>query len=253
MATFDEEEATTPPLPAEHRDEGSHTLYAWGAVAAALLIAVALGTVIVVKIRRKPVAEETPPPSKDVVVRRIAPRDLVDDIRLPGTVEPWESVWVTAQIAGEVISLEVDEGRKVERGDALCRLDERDYKAAADRAAGVVAQGSAALRLAKLQLDRIERLKNEGAIGEAELDAADAAAKQAEAALAQATAAREQASLALQRTVVRSPLTGVVSEVPVTVGTVLAPGKKVARIVDSRKVRVAVGIPERDVLAVRTI
>ncbi|MBD3348277.1 MAG: efflux RND transporter periplasmic adaptor subunit, partial [Candidatus Eisenbacteria bacterium] len=82
--------------------------------------------------------------------------------------------------------------------------------------------------------------------------------KRAKANLAQAKAGRElararlaQASLALERTVVTSPISGIVSTVTVEAGELVGPGKAIARVVDIGTVRVAVGIPERDVLAVR--
>ncbi len=253
MNKHNDADSERPTPPAERADDARQTLIGWAGVGGLAVLALVLGLVIVARVRRVPEPSQRTRPAKDVVVWRITPRDLVDDVRLPGTVQARDSLWVMAQVAGEVVSVKVEPGRKVEKGDPLCHIDERDYKAAADQAQAAVAQASAGLRLARLQLARMKKLQADGAIGKAQFDVADAAVSQAEAAREQATAARERASLALERTIVRAPLSGVVSEVPVSVGTVLAPRKNVARIVDSRKVKVVVGIPERDVLAVRGI
>jgi membrane fusion protein (multidrug efflux system) len=111
----------------------------------------------------------------------------------------------------------------------------------------------AARDLAQLHLDRVRQLKADGVAGKAEYDSADAAFRQAAATLSQAGVAVEQAKLALKRAVVVAPIAGTISEVPAKVGALIPPGGRVARIIDIRKVRVAVGIPERDVGAVEKL
>jgi membrane fusion protein (multidrug efflux system) len=149
-----------------------------------------------------------------------------------------------------VVRVGVEEGETVTAGTPLCTIDDRDYVAAVEQATAGRDAAKASLGLAKLQFERIARLRRDGTVGQAEYDAAEAAVSQAEASLRQATAAAGRAKLALERTVVRAPISGFVSKRPATVGGLVAPGARVARLVDTRKVRVNVGIPERDVLAV---
>jgi membrane fusion protein (multidrug efflux system) len=238
--------ASVPQSPSDTRS----SLIAWAVVVGAAFLALVLGIAIVRRLLSSPEQEAggdraaTP-----VVVTRLEPGTVVDKIRLPGVVSAWEEVTVAAQVGGAVVSLEVHEGDEVAKGDVLCRLDDRDYKAALDKESASFDRARAARDLADLQLGRVRRLKADGVTGQAEYDSADAAFRQAAATVSQAKAAVAQAALALERTVVVAPMAGTISGVPAKVGALIPPGGPVARIVDIRKVKVAVGIPERDVAA----
>jgi len=189
-------------------------------------------------------------PTVSVAVIPLESQVFVDKVDLPGVVEPWNDVWVSAQVAGVVMEVSVEEGDTVTEGAPLCRIDDRDYVAALEQATAGRDAATSALGLAEVQFERIARLRRDGTVGQAEYDAAEAAVSQARAAARQAEAAISGAKLALGRPVVRAPMAGFVSKRPAAVGALLSPGGRVARIVDTRKVRVNVGIPERDVLAV---
>jgi membrane fusion protein (multidrug efflux system) len=229
----------------------------WAAVGALLLVVIATGLAVRSKSarireeREKARAKEKPP--TDVSVIEIKPRTVTDALELPAVLSAWEEAWVSAEVGGTVSSVEVDEGDRVAAGDVLCRIDDADYRVAADAARASLDRAKAAYDAASTRLQRTRRLRSQGAVGEAELDSTDAAERQARAAVGQAEAALRQAELALERTAVRSPLAGTVSKVAVSAGELLAPGKKAARVVDAGRLRVAVGIPERDVNAVRDL
>ncbi len=247
-------EADGPPVPRVPPQDTFSSFIVWAVVGGAALLALVLLIVILRRVMSPPEQEAGEDRSATpVVVTRLEPRTVVDRIRLPGVVSAWEEVTVAAQVGGVVVSLEVDEGDEVAKGDVLCRLDDRDYRAALDKESASSDRARAARDLAELQLGRVRQLKADGVAGQAEYDSADAAFRQAAATVLQAKAAIRQAKLALERTVVVAPMAGTISEVPAKVGALIPPGGHVARIVDIRKVRVAVGIPERDVVAVEKL
>jgi membrane fusion protein (multidrug efflux system) len=233
------------------------TLIAW--VVVGVLFLLALVMFAAVKARRDRIAEErargraTGKPPMAVVVSEIAPRVVVDRISLPGLVEAWEDVWVSAEVRGVVVSMAVGEGDEVAPGAVLCRLDDRDYTAGVDGARAALELAEAARELAESQLTRSLRLRGEGAVNKADYEAADAAVKQSKARSKQATSALKQADLSLERTVIRAPITGTVSDLSVSVGQLVSSGNPVARIVDLRNVKIVAGIPERDVLAAQEL
>jgi membrane fusion protein (multidrug efflux system) len=222
-----------------------------GSLFALLLI---LGGVISAKKRRALAERESEAkaerPAVSVVVIELESQTFVDEVSLPGVVDPWKDVWVAAQVAGIVVGVSVVEGDTVARGAPLCRIDDRDYVAALAGADAGADAANSAVGLAALQFERMAKLRRDGTVGQAEYDAAEAAVRQARASFRQAMAASAGAKLALERTVIRAPMTGFVSRLPATVGILLSPGARVARIVDTTKVRVNIGIPERDLLAV---
>ena len=144
-------------------------------------------------------------------------------IKATGTIEPCEVVDVVAQVAGKIVSFgddprgktdpnykgkTIDYGSPVEEGTVLARIDDAIYKTRVE----------------------LEKAKCERA--EAELAAAQAKAKEkaadpstiaAEAAVAQAKAALKEAEINLDRTIIRSPIKGVVVARRINVGQNVAP------------------------------
>lgn len=119
-------------------------------------------------------------------------RELVVRVVATGRVKPVSRIQIAAKIAGEVASLEVDDGDRVEKGALLARLDDDQAAAAVEQAQAAVAeararferqrqvaseQSSAELRQARVnlrsaqrQLARIEQLFEAGGATEQELD-----------------------------------------------------------------------------------
>ncbi|HEX8906288.1 MAG TPA: biotin/lipoyl-binding protein, partial [Longimicrobiaceae bacterium] len=67
---------------------------------------------------------------REVRTEKVARRDLVAMVTASGKVEPKRKVDISADIAGRVIQLAVEEGQWVNRGDLLLRIDPSQYEAA---------------------------------------------------------------------------------------------------------------------------
>jgi RND family efflux transporter MFP subunit len=152
-----------------------------GALGAALLAAALLNPL---RSRAQPAAENRPP--KPTVVEYVSPqrRDLVRQIRLAATVQPWEETQLYAKVSGYLREIYVDKGAVVRRGQLLATLDVPEM---ADELAQQRAQESAAqarsrepvvsLETARAEVDRAERELEQA---RAELDAARVAAQEPE-------------------------------------------------------------------------
>lgn len=174
-----------------------------------------------------------------VVVTVLEPVVLEDRIRLPGMVAPLRDVTVAAEVAGRVVERPVPEGATVEAGQVICRLEDADYQIAVRRAA-------AAVRLAEADLARVRALAEQQVAPTAELDRAENACSQARAEL-------QAAELALSRCRIVSPLSGVLDEMVPEVGERVAVADRVARVLDIARVKIEIGIPERELAAVRDL
>lgn len=181
------------------------------------------------------VDEPATPDSRRVVnveVRTLAPRPFTDMIRLTGTVNADREVTVAAEEGGTVAAVLADKGDRVRRGQSLVRLDDELL-----RAQRAEAEAQAALAADRWQ--RRKRLYEEERIGtEGEYVEARLAADQTRARL-------ELIEARLRRTVVRAPFDGLLDRRPVEVGSVVAPGQAVARILDLEPLKVTAGVPER--------
>jgi HlyD family secretion protein len=178
---------------------------------------------------------EAPTPILEAVAARSGALPLEE--RLTGLVRAEGQVAIRPQIAGPVVAVLVRNGDAVERGQPLVRLDDTTVReqlrqAEADLRLARAAGAEELARVAELEalVTRTRRLHAAQLVSqldletqEAQLAAARAAADQAIARVEQAAAAVEERRAALDRAVVRAPMSGRVggrnAEVGMMVGT----------------------------------
>src|SRR5882757_3939507 len=168
-------------------------------------------------------AQSAPPPPQ-VSVAQVLERPVKDWDEFTGRMQAVESVEIRPRVSGYIDKVAFTEGSQVKRGDLLFVIDPRPYKADADRAAADVKRYKTALELARLELTRVQRLKDSGAVSEEELDERKSALAQTEANVAGSEAALEAANLNLNFTQVTSPIAGRASRAEVTRGNLVTGG-----------------------------
>jgi len=180
------------------------------------------------------VAEEAGPLGRivSVEVMEIRPEAFTDFVQVVGTIEPNREVIVSAEESGTIRELLVARGQGVSVGQPIARIDDRVLRPQVEQAAAEAA-------LARETWERQRRLWEEDRVG-SEIAYLQARYR-AETAEAGARAIRER----LERTVVRSPIAGVLDNRFVELGTLVAPGTQIARVIDAGVVKVAGGVPER--------
>jgi len=171
-----------------------------------------------------------------VITLTLKPRRLEDKINLPAEVEPYEDLWVKAEVRGQVVKIHVAEGQTIQEGQILIQLDDRDYRTR-------LARIEASYKLTKLDYDRIAALARKKVVAAAKLD-------EIEAQLKDVTARLSEAKLALSRTKITAPIDGRVNEIKAKPGNFIDVGNLVAQILQFDKVKVTVGVPESDVAAI---
>ncbi len=135
-----------------------------------------------------------------------------------------ETVEIRPRVSGYIDRVAFTEGSQVKRGDLLFIIDPRPYQAEYDRAAADVKRYKTALDLGRIELARVQRLKDSGAVSEEELDERKSTVAQGEANVSGSEAALETASLNLNFTRVASPIAGRVSRAEVTRGNLVTGG-----------------------------
>jgi len=180
------------------------------------------------------------------------------DRELSGTIEAYE-VQLTSKVTARVVEVRCEEGKAVNAGDTLMRLDDSDYRNAARAAqaqvraaaAGLSAAASRAV-LADTSLARVEKLYASGNLSRQEIDRARTEATGARDALSAARtavdAARAQHDLAQARMndcTVIAPVAGVVSAVAFRLGETVLAGSVPVTIIDLGQTWLTVYLPER--------
>jgi RND family efflux transporter MFP subunit len=168
-------------------------------------------------------AQSAPPPPQ-VSVAKVLERRVKDWDEFTGRLQAVETVEIRPRVSGYIDKVAFTEGGQVKRGDLLFVIDPRPYQADTDRAAVDLKRYKTSLDLARIELARVQRLKDSGAVSEEELDERRSTVAQAEANSAGAAAALEAATLNLNFTRVTSPITGRVSRAEVTRGNLVTGG-----------------------------
>lgn len=144
--------------------------------------------------------------------------------RVNARVEALDQARVAAEIAGRIERLEVRVGDQVARGEVLLRLDDTDYRIAADRAHTQVELLAARLALAEAQLAQSRSLAARGFVSDEALRIRETELAISRSELAAARQALEAARVALARSTLRAPFDGVVRERLASTGDYATPG-----------------------------
>lgn len=178
------------------------------------------------------------PPQRTVEVKvvQVAPRPLVVTTTAVGTIEPENRVVVASQEEGLVTALLVREGDRVQRGDVLAQLDDRQL-------AAQLAEAQARLVESAGQWRRARTLTHEGLITEADGDAAQAAYEVAQARV-------EALRTRLSFTRITAPVEGVVTVRHVELGDLVGSRAPVVELAAGRRV-LRVPVSELDVVKLK--
>lgn len=157
-------------------------------------------------------------PAVAVEVAPVAVTDVEEAIEVVGTLAPKFAVDIKSEVTATVAEVLVTEWVPVRKGQVLARLDSREADAALAAAKANLAQALAAEQAAVRELERVEKLKAYGLATAQNLDdartARDAAAAAAEAARAQVRGAETY----LSKTLIVSPMDGIVAYRGVSAG-----------------------------------
>lgn len=175
-----------------------------------------------------------------VVNVEVAPVTLTDFtayIRLTGEVEAMNDVMVSAEESGVIERFYLEKGRYLKKGSPIAKIRDRVLRAQVEEAA-------AAAHLAEERYERQRRLWEDEQIGSeiAYLEAKYQADLQA--------SRHEYLQARLERTVIRSPISGIFDERHVDIGEMVTPGTTVARVIEVDRLKVTGGIAERFATAV---
>ena len=160
----------------------------------------------------------------EVSVAQVIEKRVKDWDEFTGRLQAVETVEIRPRVSGYIDKVAFTEGGMVKSGDLLFVIDPRPYQAEYGRAAADVKRFKTALDLARIELVRVQRLRDSGAVSEEELDQRKSSVAQGEANVAGSEAALETASLNLNFTRVTSPIAGRVSRAEVTRGNLVTGG-----------------------------
>ena len=168
--------------------------------------------------------KETEPEAPIVVVEPVGVEDVEIYGEYVGRIRAQQFVEVRARVEGFLESMDFEEGTYVSKNQVLFVIDQKQYRARADKARAQLRKDSALVLKTQRDLNRIRPLFQQNAASQLDLDNAIAAYETAVASMGMSQADLDQAEQELSYTWVRSPISGYISERYVDLGTLVGTG-----------------------------
>jgi HlyD family secretion protein len=204
-----------------------------------------------------------------VKLEPVQQRDLVAIVSASGWIRPHRKVDVQADVMGRIVELNVREGDHVTKGQVLLRIDPTQYQATVARMRAMVSEALARQSQARANLiqanrayERAMTLSKSGenlisrqAVEDAETQFAvqKELLRAAEYGVQQARAAVNEEEDRLNKTIIRAPMTGVVTRLEVEegetaiIGTMNNPGSLLLTVADLSAMEAVIRVDETDV------
>ncbi len=193
-------------MPAKLRPRRVHSIPRW-----AYVLFVVLAVLVLWRTFQRGVGTLKPAqaPVRPVTVAKVVAKDVplyLDEI---GTCAAYETVLVQAQVSGQIITRDFQDGADVKKGDPLFTIDPRPFQAVLD-------QDKAQAALDQVNLKRQEDLRARKVISQQDYDTAVANAQKSQAAV-------EAAQVNVDFCYIKSPINGRVGLRNVDVGNLVGP------------------------------
>ncbi len=188
-----------------------------------------------------------------VQVETVAPRAVQFSISAVGSVAAFETVAITARVAGAVERVLFAEGETATPERVLVEIEPERFRLAQASAKAVMGGAEAALIDAEASLTRRETVNrdNPGLVRDEDLQNARARSAALRAQVEQARSALAVAELNLRDALVRSPVAGVLQTREVQTGQYVQPGTRLATVVRRDPLLLRFRVPEGDAAHLR--
>jgi len=186
---------------------------------------------------------------------KVARQDVASVLTIRGTIaaRPNEDVKISALVAGRVMAVSAAEGDAVRQGQVVAEIDPRPFEDQVRQAKAALAQATAKLENARLNLPRTERLLERGIAAAKEVEDARTELAASEAGAEEAQVALGTATLQLSRTKVAAPISGIIVKRLVSVGEQVdgTAAQPILEIANLDEVELAANLPSGQLSQVR--
>lgn len=228
----------------------------WG-IAVALLAALAFGAMRILAARTAQqaataaqISQRADAPveltASDLVQVKV--RALSQGLPISGTLKAANAVFVKARVAGELQGFTLREGDSVKAGQTIGHIDATDAQARVRQAQQQAQSAKAQVDMAKRTFDNNSALVDQGFISKSSLDTSISSLAAAEANFRALQAGADMATKALADTVLRAPITGLVSQRLAQNGERMALDGRVVEIVDLSRLELEASLSPADSL-----
>ena len=199
-------------------------------------------------------ADDDPTAAAKTLERALAPREvrLVSpeireerpSVQLVGEIRAFDTVAISSEVAGKVDRVLVEVGDRVATGTPLVEVDRETFRIYQQQAEANLAAANADLALAVKDLERKRDLRSDETIPQSAFDQAQAAHDLGTARVAVASAALDLAKRDYDRSVIRAPAAGAITQRLVVAGQWAEVGVGLLHLAIGDRIKVSARVPE---------
>ena len=173
---------------------------------------------------------KSPVPQPIVVTTHPKQTSLTSPLFLTGQIEAKQSAALGFQVAGRIALRFVKQGDKVQSGQLLMQIDDRDYQLKVAAVKAKIRSTESDLETAKRDLARVKDLRQRKLVSQQQVDNAQNAVTKLTAALAALQPELKLAENQLQYTQLKAPENGIITAIQTEAGQVVGAGTPVLQI-----------------------
>ena len=185
----------------------------------------------------------------DVV--KLQAMELMQGLPISGSLKAVNSAVIKARVAGELQGLTVREGDFVKAGQVIARIDASENQSRVRQTREQAESAKAQVDVVQRQYDNNKALVDQGFISKTSLDTSLANLNAARATYKAALAATDVAVKSVDDTVLRSPISGQVSQRMAQPGERVGVDSKIVEVLDLSRVEMEASLSAADSIAVR--
>lgn len=185
----------------------------------------------------------------DVV--KVQARDMVQGIAISGALKAVNSAVIKARVPGELQGLNVREGDFVKAGQEIARIEAAEYAARVRQAREQAESARAQVDVVQRQFDNNKALVDQGFISRTALDTSLANLNAARSTYKAALAGVEVAAKSVEDTVLKSPISGQVSQRLAQPGERVGIDTRIVEIVDLSRLELEASLGAQESMGVR--
>lgn len=193
----------------------------------------------------QPAATETLP-SLPVAIVKAGTTEVQNEY--PVTIEGEADVEIRPQVGGILEKIFVDEGKYVQKGQPLFKINDQVYREQVNNTSAELAAAQAAAANAQLEVDKLQPLVENKVVADLQLKTAVSNLKAAQSRVAQARAMLSDAGINLGYTLIKAPASGYIGRLNKKAGSLVSvsDAKELTSLSDIKDVRVYFSLSESE-------
>ena len=198
--------------------------------------------------------DDDPAAAAETLERALAPREVQlvraevreerPSVQLVGEIRAFDTVAISSEVAGKVDRVLVEVGDRVSTGTPLAEVDRDTFLIYRQQAEANLAAANAELALAEKDLERKRDLRSDETIPQSAFDQAQAAHDLGAARVAAASAANDLARRNYDRSIIRAPAAGAITQRFVVAGQWAEVGVGLLHLAVGDKIKISTRVPE---------